>query len=392
MGFFNRFRKRKREAEEIRDAALQEPNAENIPERFMDSKQAQSYIMQCCEKIIEAGKELEEEKSEYRIVTDYLKDIQMIEELPPEDFAEVRSAAENVQNLNRMRDDYHNSEKRISDVQFVQMQQEEDVIPDAINRLKSNEAYQNTVKRDMNYLEGEKNEWYYNMLELGRQQKILRKLSVAVLGLFTVGMAILFLLQTAFSFDATYAYMGLILLAAIGSFGVFLKMTANQTEIRQSEANMNRAIILLNKVKFRYVNVTNAVDYAREKFHVKNAYEFNYIWEQYLNELKEREKFQQANEDLDYYNTKLVRLLKRYRLYDANVWVNQSSALVDKKEMVEVKHNLIVRRQKLRSRIEYNADSIRSKRAEVDRLLKKEKVDTQEIRQIIDSIDRLKTG
>ena len=95
---------------------------------------------------------------------------------------------------------------------------------------------------------------------------------------------------------------------------------------------------------------------------------------------------------MDYYNTKLVRLLKRYRLYDANVWVNQSSALVDKKEMVEVKHNLIVRRQKLRSRIEYNADSIRSKRAEVDRLLKKEKVDTQEIRQIIDSIDRLKTG
>ena len=392
MGFFNRFRKRKREAEEIRDAALQAPNAENLPERFMDSKQAQSYIMQCCEQIIEAGKELEEEKSEYRIVTDYLKDIQMIEELPPEDFAEVRSAAENVQNLNRMRDDYHNSEKRISDVQFVQMQQEEDAIPDAINRLKSNEAYQNTVKRDMNYLEGEKNEWYYNMLELGRQQKILRKLSVAVLGLFTVGMAILFLLQTAFSFDATYAYMGLILLAAVGSFGVFLKMTANQTEIRQSEANMNRAIILLNKVKFRYVNVTNAVDYAREKFHVKNAYEFNYIWEQYLNELKEREKFQQANEDLDYYNTKLVRLLKRYRLYDANVWVNQSSALVDKKEMVEVKHNLIVRRQKLRSRIEYNADSIRSKRAEVDRLLKKEKIDTQEIRQIIDSIDRLKTG
>ncbi len=116
--------------------------------------------------------------------------------------------------------------------------------------------------------------------------------------------------------------MGLILLAAIGSFGVFLKMTANQTEIRQSEANMNRAIILLNKVKFRYVNVTNAVDYAREKFHVKNAYEFNYIWEQYLNELKEREKFQQANEDLDYYNTKLVRLLKRYRLYDANVRIS----------------------------------------------------------------------
>lgn len=389
MGFFKNLFKRKREEE-----FLEEEQAVSESDGFMgnpsDSKQVQHYIINCCEQIIEAGKELEEEKSEYRIVTDYLKDIQLIEELPQQDMMEIRAAAESVQNLNRMRDEYHNSQKRISDVQFVQMQQEEDKIPDAINRLKSNEAYQNTVKRDMNYLEGEKNEWYYNKLELKHQQQILKKLSFGLSGLFVVCMAILLLLQMSFSFDITYSFMAVILIAGVSAFAIFLKMSSNQTEIRQSEVNMNHAITLLNKIKFKYVNVTNAVDYAREKYHVKNAYEFNYIWEQYLNELKEREKFRQANEDLEYYNTKLVRLLKRYRLYDAGVWVNQSSALIDKKEMVEVKHNLIVRRQKLRSRIEYNADNIRNKRAEVDRLLKKEHIDTQEIRQIIDSIDQLK--
>ena len=391
MGFFKKFWKRKKDYEDTREETPIGQESDSFAENLSDSKQVQHYIINCCEQIIEAGKELEEEKSEYRIVTNYLKDIQLIEELPPEDLKEVCAAAENVQNLNRMRDNYHNSEKRISDVQFVQMQQEEDKIPDAINRLKANEAYQNTVKRDMNYLEGEKNEWYYNKLELKHQQNILKKLSFGLLGLVVVSMLILLLLYMSFSFDITYSFMAVIFIAAIGAFAIFLKMSSNQTEIRQSEVNMNHAITLLNKVKFKYVNVTNAVDYAREKYHVQNAYEFNYIWEQYLNELKEREKFRQANEDLEYYSIKLVRLLKRYRLYDANVWVNQASALVDKKEMVEVKHNLIVRRQKLRSRIEYNADNIRNRRSEVDRMLKKEHIDTTEIRQIIDSIDQLKT-
>ena len=150
---------------------------------------------------------------------------------------------------------------------------------------------------------------------------------------------------------------------------------------------MNYAIVLLNKVKFKYVNVTNAVEYAREKYNVKNAYEFNYLWEQYLNEVREREKFRQTNEDLEYFNGKLVRLLNRYRMYDARVWVNQSSALIDKKEMVEVKHNLIVRRQKLRARMEYNAQNIRERKTELDETLRKEKINTPEIRQIIKSIE-----
>ena len=264
-----------------------------------------------------------------------------------------------IRKKDRLRDEYQNSEKRISDVQFVQMQQEEDTIPDAIIRLQTNETYQNAVKKDMNYLEGEKTEWYYNKLELLHQQKILKTLSFVLFGVFFASMVILLVLQIGFHTDTTYAWMSVILIAAVGSFCIFIKMSSNQTEIKRSEVNMNHAIVLLNKVKFKYVNVTNAVDYAREKYHVKNAYELKYLWEQYLNEVKEREKFRQTNEDLEYFNTKLVRLLKRYRLYDASVWINQSSALVDKKEMVEVKHNLIVRRQKLRSRIEYNMQNIR---------------------------------
>ncbi len=391
MGFFKRRKKRRQEEERLRQEELYR-RIEEEPEDLSDNAKIQDYIVRRCEQMAQAGKELNEEKAEYRIVTDYLKDIQLLEELPGEDLTEIRSVAESVQNLNHMRDEYQNSEKKISDVQFVQMQQEEDEIPDAIVRLKENEAYQSMVKKDMNYLEGEKNEWHYNKMELMHQQKTLKNLSFALLFLVAACMAALLTMQLSFQMDTTYAWMGMIFLAAAGGFAIFLKFSMNQTEIRQSEVNMNRAIVLLNKVKLRYVNVTNAVDYAREKYHVKNAYEFNYIWEQYLNELKEREKFRQANDDMEYYNTKLVRLLKRYRLYDASVWVNQSSALVEKKEMVEVKHNLVVRRQKLRSRIEYSAQCIREYRQEIERMLKKYKIDTTQIRDIIASMDQVDAG
>ena len=57
--------------------------------------------------------------------------------------------------------------------------------------------------------------------------------------------------------------------------------------------------------------------------------------------------------------------------------------------MVEVKHNLLVRRQKLRSRIEYTTNNIKERRAQINKLLQKEHLYTPEIKEIIDSIDQL---
>ena len=217
MGFFKRRKAKKLEAEKKKNGGRQAQLEETFEEDYSDNKKVQHYILDCCEQIIEASKEIEEEKAEYKIVTDYLNDIQILEDLPDEEADAIRRAAENVQKLDRLRDEYQNSEKRISDVQFVQMQQEEDTIPDAIIRLQTNETYQNTVKKDMNYLEGEKTEWYYNKLELLHQQKILKMLSFVLLGVFFASMVILLVLQIGFHTDTTYAWMSVILIAAVGS-------------------------------------------------------------------------------------------------------------------------------------------------------------------------------
>ena len=174
MSFFKR--KKKQTIEYITEQ-------EKPPVQDDIKKRVPQDIKSCCEQMIEAARELKEEQDEYRVVTDYLKDIQLLEELEEDEYAEIRSAAEKLRNLDRARNEYQNSERRISDVQFIQMQQEEDRIPDAILRLQSNESYQASIKRDMNRLEGEKTEWQYNKLELLRQQKLLRGASFALLGI-----------------------------------------------------------------------------------------------------------------------------------------------------------------------------------------------------------------
>ena len=43
------------------------------------------------------------------------------------------------------------------------------------------------------------------------------------------------------------------------------------------------------------------------------------------------------------------------------IWLHQTAALLDKKEMVEIRHNLIIRRQSLRKRMDYNKEVIAAK-------------------------------
>ena len=42
---------------------------------------------------------------------------------------------------------------------------------------------------------------------------------------------------------------------------------------------------------------------------------------------------------------------------DAEIWLQQIPALLDNREMVEVKHSLIVRRQKLREQMKQNEEA-----------------------------------
>ncbi len=351
--------------------------------------QKKSLATEYCEQIMAAAKNLEETKREYKVVTDYLTDIQKIENLPESEMKKIQDTAQNVLNLNDVRDAYLNKSKTISDAQFAQMEQLEDEMPEIIRRLQGNESYQTTVKRDMQYLEGEREEWRYYQESVVNEENILRKSLYALLSVYVLAVLMAVILGMAMKFDIMMPFVAATLVTGAAGGIMVLRLQNDSVEIKKSQANINRAIVLLNKVKFKYVNVTNAVDYACEKYHVKNGYELSYIWDQYLEAVKEREKYQRTNDELDYFNDKLIRQLKKYQFYDARIWIHQAKALLDKKEMVEVKHELLVRRKKLRDGMEDQAETIRGARKEIESLVKNRPGGYEDVKELLDAVDNM---
>ena len=292
--------------------------------------------------------------------------------------------------LNLARDQFLNTSKRISDAQFQMMQRQEEQIPDAIKNLRTNEEYQAVVKRDMQYLEGEKQEWEILKRDCRRSRVRMRKASFMLLFAAASAAALLFMISKGFDYDLRYVWIGVIAACLLGSAYIVFRLESSRREILQAETNINYAIILLNKVKIKYVNITNAVDYGRDRFHVRDSREFEYQWEMYQNAMREQEKYRKTNEDLNYYYDKLVSLLKKCELYDSRVWIEQPQALVEQKEMVEIKHSLLVRRQKLRSKIASNLDIVKKERAEIIRLMKSSgELENVQLLEMIRSIDKL---
>ena len=76
-------------------------------------------------------------------------------------------------------------------------------------------------------------------------------------------------------------------------------------------------------------------------------------------------------------------------LYDAKVWINHTDALLDAREMVELKHGLFVRRQKQRDTMEYNMGVISDLKKEVSERKKEFSGYSKQIDGILNQIDRL---
>ncbi len=383
MGFFKR-RKDRAALEKVMEDVRVPGGLEQL------SGTSSGMVAERCEQLMQNAREIDDGKKEYYIVTSYLNDIEIIENLAPDQAEEIQKAADYVAKLNQSRDQFLNTSKRISDAQFKMLQSQEDQIPDAIKNLRANEEYQATVKRDMQYLEGEKQEWEIQNRENRRLRKRLRRASFMLLFAAATAAALMLVLSLGFDYDLQYAWIGIIAAALFGSAYIVFRLESSRRDIQQAEVNINYAILLLNKVKIKYVNITNAVDYGRNRFHVRDSREFEYQWEMYQNAMREQEKYRKTNEDLNYYYDKLVRLLKKCGLYDLRVWTEQPQALVDQKEMVEIKHDLLVRRQKLRSKIAFNLDIVKKERAEIIKALRvNEEARTVQVLEMIRSIDKL---
>ena len=170
---------------------------------------------------------------------------------------------------------------------------------------------------------------------------------------------------------------------------MFVKFHEAQRELVKVEKGINKLVLLQNTVKIRYVNNTNLLEYLYVKYNVNSSNELKKLWDRYIEENIHREQEKQMDQDLDLNEAALVKLLRSCNIADPNVWLHQAEALIDSKEMVEIRHGLIIRRQKLRKQMEYNAKAAQEAQDEVKDIVAKYPEYAEKILDLVSGYEKL---
>ena len=210
------------------------------------------------------------------------------------------------------------------------------------------------IRRDMTNLEGEKNAQEYIQESIEQRQHSLKNF-IIIFGTISVLVVLTLVVIGIMTKNNLVIPVLLILLiiAGMAAFSVIIYRRLSY-EFKLAEKRENRAISLMNKVKIKYVNNTSTLEYLYAKYHVNSLRELEYLHDQYLIMVDEVRKYQQTTGDLREHTDALSKLLYAHGIKDPDIWTKQSLALIDPREMVEVKHSLNVRRQKLREQLAYN--------------------------------------
>lgn len=245
------------------------------------------------------------------------------------------------------------------------MERIEQYMPDGYHKLKEAEEYQVIVKKDLGRLDGERHAYYFRRNELINSQKNMKGITVICVSSMLFLILLLSFIGMWMDLDVTLGYAIAVVISAAALTFVYVKFHDSQRELVKVEKAINKLVLLQNTVKIRYVNNTNLLEYLYVKYEVDSSVELKKLWDKYIEETNRREEEKKMQEDMDENQKALVELLQRCRIQDPSRWLHQAQALIDSKEMVEIRHNLIIRRQKLRKQMEYNAKAAQDAQGEV---------------------------
>lgn len=387
MGFLQKLLKRKEHTNEYEDDWEQIVYARDDV-NFDEEEERTRYITNCLEQIAEASKEIDLLTGEYSLVTAYLMDIEEIEALPQAEREEVNRLAHRLASLEQEREQYRGRKRQITDAEYYQMRKQEDDIVQGIEKIKKEENYNVLVKQDLQRLDRERHAYQFRRDELETMQMNFRGMALIFLIALIICVAMLAVLQFAFDMDAYVGYFVAVIAAAVAITVLCVKYIDANKEVARVENAINKLIQLQNKVKIRYVNNVNLLDYLYIKYNTDSGAKLEKNWQNYLQEKEERKQHAEAEAKADYYGRQLVDKLANFRVSDPYRWEHQTRALLDKREMVEIRHELILRRQALRKQLDYNKNVAETARNEIMEIVKLHSAYTREILDMVERYDK----
>ncbi len=352
MGFFDFFRKRKKNKE----GSERERHYEAVD--FKDRSSRDDFVSGNCEVIANASRQMFEAKKEYEVVTSYLSDIQKIDLIQKDRREKIRESAFKIFNLNHERSEMQHTPSKITIAQRAAIESVRDEMENEIKKIADAENYRLIVEGDLHMLESERDAYDYEIQDILGRDEFNRKILTASTVFIIIALVVLVVIQTFVGKNVLFAFAIIVIVMAIAATYFFMAHRKNELELKNNKLKLNRAIYLLNKVKIKYVNNVNMLDYNYEKYHVSDVKELKYNWKEYKRLEEEELRFKKAEQLIDFYNEDLKKQLAENGVLDTGIWIYQLEALIDPAEMVEVRHRLNTRRQKLRKTIETCRDQV----------------------------------
>lgn len=322
--------------------------------KISDPYQREKLIRSLVEQVKNASGEIDKLTFEYNVVTAALKDMDELDSLPADEKYKVTEYAKKILYYQKENQDYQSKKSRITENQYYRMEQYEDSAGKIFEDMRKAEKYRELIRDDLSRLEGEKQAYLYRKGEL--KASIANSKGMTMITLLAMGLLLFMLavMQFGFEMEVMVGYFLTIITGAVVLTIMFARYQDQIKDLTKTEKGINRIILLQNTVKIRYVNNVNLLDYLYVKYNVKNSKEWKMLFEVYEEEKRAREINEQNEEELDYYQAELLKVLRNFQLSDPRLWVKCPLALYDHKEMVEIRHEHIIRRQKLRAQMDYN--------------------------------------
>lgn len=349
MGFWKR--KGKKKAEEQQNEAVSYAQELTTADYTVLKKE---FIEESCDQVVESTLQAQELKAEFQAVTAYISDIQKIEGMVQSDRELINDLARKILTLSKDRERYKKGVRGIKDIHYQNLAKFEESIPGDLKKMSSWEAYSSVIQNDLKYLESEKKALLHQKDDVEENQKTLSTIGITTSVLSALLFLVFLWINIKTNANMQLPFMLTIAMDAAAAAYIFLRSRENKKERAETEKKLNRAILLLNKVKIKYINNTNALDYCYAKYMVDSQEKLSALWEKYKKEKEDESQYKLSKDQMEYYSKELINYLKEEMVSDSKIWTYQLEALLDKEEMDKVSEALLERRQKLKERIEQN--------------------------------------
>lgn len=387
MGLFSR--KKNKKGSEVDDAFSNVYKKISAIDSWEDPKKLQHYILDSCEQIVATTKEIQKQDAESKVIKSYLNDIKIIESLEADKANDLKTAASRVVEITKSLEVQKYTVRNITNEQYVIISEEEDEMQGVIKRMEDSELKMTEIHRQIREIEGEKSRYEIEKDSLAEQSLLIKRLAYVVLVSFVAFFILLLMLGNKTGNDFSFGMLLLFFITTLLGFLMFMRQGTIKKLRRKCNIRLNTVVQALNMVRMKYVNIKNGVDYTKEKYKVDSSKELLFVWEQYIEKVKDNERFIKSHQDLEDYTERFHKILDSLDLHDKNFWKNRPEAIVNEKDMAEVKHKLVARHRRIRERMDENRRMVQNERDEIDRMMKQHEFYLPEINEIIKGVDKM---